>query len=300
MRYKPKLIIQIDCDSEFVIKNHYGLSEPINHSYYSALKIFFEKFKRLKLQSTLFVVGKDINHSNSIYLLEALDNGHEIANHSFSHCANFSMISKNDFIQEVHSTNEVIKTHLGVVNRGFRAPNFNINLSHLDLLEQEGIQYDCSFLMTPFSHVLSRIKKQDANDSRYLADNYKNCKEYLLKKCNKFGFYNNTIEIPISVFPCLKFPCHFSYLLATNKYLAQQLIRALIRWHTRNEKVLIYLFHLADIVENEFLYGTELKWYKSLEERLFLLDLILELFSENFDSLTTYEYLRFMKDGNII
>lgn len=300
MNSKPKLIIQIDCDSEFVIKNHYGLTEPINHLYYSALEIFLEKFKRLKLKSTLFVVGKDINLENSLHLFKALDDGHEIANHSFSHCANFSMISKDRFVQEVRSTNKAIKEHLGVVNMGFRAPNFNINLAHWDLLEQEGIHYDCSFLMTPFSQVLSKIKRQDANDSRYLADNYKQCKEYFLKKSTIFGFYDNTVEIPISVFPYLKFPCHFSYLLSTNKYLAQQIMHALISWHIKSERPLIYLFHLADIVENEFLRGTELRWYKSLEERLFLLDLILEMFSGNFDSLTTYEYLKFMKEGRLL
>ena len=244
----------------------------------------------------MFVVGRDINKSNKNHLIDALNSGHEIANHSFSHCANFSSLSKEDFVREIRMTNEAIKTNLGYICKGFKAPNFNVSLSQLELLKQEGIQYDSSILMTPFCRVLKWIKRRDAEESDYLCDSYKQGSMFWSAISCNFSNLNNVVEIPISVFPIFKFPCHFSYLLATNKYLACKIMRTLINWHIKNDNDLVYLFHLADIVGNEFLRGTELKLYKSLEERLFLLDMILEMFSENFSSLTTYEYLNFKRN----
>ena len=64
MSYRPKLILQIDCDSEYVMEKHYGVYKKQRYEYYSSLKLFTEKFKNANLKSTLFVVGKDIENKN--------------------------------------------------------------------------------------------------------------------------------------------------------------------------------------------------------------------------------------------
>lgn len=291
---KPKLIIQIDCDSETVIKKHYNLLKDINYSYYSSLGCFLSKFEEYRLRSTLFVVGQDVNCYNKAYLRWAVENGHELANHSFTHPVSFSDMTTDEIKIEIRKTNDIIFNELGCVCRGFRAPNFDINFSIFSILENEGLQYDCSILETPYNSVLKLIKKHDANVGYYLPSKDSKGIDLLIQGMNNI----NVVEIPISTFPYLKFPCHFSYLLALNRHIAQRIIDLLIDWHVRTNTPLVYLFHLADIVDNEHLYGTELKMYKSRMERLFLLDYILKKFSIYFESIISADFFELMKNGD--
>lgn len=305
MRDKPILILQVDCDSEFIMQKHYGLlKQQYGNTYYSALKIFNEKFKKSKLKSTLFVVGKDVENKNvQRYILDAINNGHEIANHSFEHQNRFSTLSDEKFQIEVHKTNNVIYSAFGLRCKGFRAPNFDINPSHIKILKQEGFQYDCSVLSTPYLPFIKFLKGIDANNSGYMGKAYiAPRKPYIpneqkIWKNNKDGFCNDIIEIPITTFPYLKFPCHFSYLLAVNSKTAKWIMKALINWHVKHKEAFIFVFHLAELVDNKYLYGTELKCYKSLEERLFLLDKFIEMVCGSFESLTTSEYCDLLKAG---
>jgi len=304
MNIKPKLILQIDCDSEFVMQKHYGLTKHQENTYYSALEIFVEKFKIAKLKSTLFAVGADVKNKNGQqYFLDAINNGHEIANHSFEHPNRFSMLSDEKFRIEVQKTNAAVYSAFGLKCKGFRAPNFDINPSHIKILKEEGIQYDCSVLSTPYLPIIKLLKGTDVRKSGYMGKSHLALqKPYITNrdkiwKSEKNGHGNGVIEIPITTFPYLKFPCHFSYLLATSPKIASRLMTTLIEWHVNRKETLVFLFHLADLVDNKFLYGTELKHYRSLDERLFLLDKLIEMVSNSFESLTTFEYCDLLKAG---
>lgn len=306
MHDKPKLILQIDCDSEYVMQEHYGISKQWGYTYYSALEIFIEKFKEAKLKSTLFVVGKDIeNKSVQPYILNAINNGHEIANHSFGHPNRFSTISNEKFRVEIQKTNSAVHSILGLRCKGFRAPNFDINSSHMEVLRQEGFQYDCSVLSTPYLPIIKLLKGTDVKKSGYMGKSHLAPRRPYIPNVNKIwkkeksGYNNRVMEIPITTFPYLKFPCHFSYLLATKPKIAIQIMTMLIKWHVKQKETLIFLFHLADLVDSKFLYGTELKYYKSLEERLFLLDKFIGMTCNTFESLTTCEYYDILKEGAI-
>jgi len=306
MHDKPKLILQIDCDSEYVMQEHYGLPKQNGYAYYSALELFIEKFKEAKLKSTLFVVGKDMeNKCVQPYIIDAINNGHEIANHSFEHPNRFSNLSDGRFLNEIQKTNNVVHSVFGLICKGFRAPNFDIKPSHMKILKQEGFQYDCSVLSTPYLPIIKLLKGTDTKKSGYMGKTHLTPRkpyvpnEKKIWKEEEGGHNNSFIEIPITTFPYLKFPCHFSYLLAASPKFAIRIMTTLIKWHVKRKEPLIFLFHLADLVDNKFLHGTELKHYRSLEERLFLLDRFIGMVSNAFDSLTTSEYCDLLKAGVI-
>lgn len=304
MRNKPELILQIDCDSEFVMQNHYGLTARQENTYYSALDIFIDKFQRAELKSTLFVVGKDIENGNvQRYIWNAINNGCEIANHSFVHSNEFSEISDKEFQAEVRETNRIVFSTFGMTCKGFRAPNFDMNPSYIKILKQEGFQYDCSILSTPYIPFIKLLKGVDADKSGYLGNIYWTPKKPYVPddkkiwKSKKDKRDTDVIEIPITTFPYLRFPCHFSYLLAMNFKVAKRIMSALINWHVKRKEALIFVFHLADLVDNKFLCGIEQKRYRSLEQRLFLLDSFINLVHNSFNSLTTLEYYYLLKAG---
>lgn len=305
MSYRPKLIIQIDCDSEYVMEKHYGVYKKQRYEYYSSLKLFTEKFKNANLKSTLFVVGKDIENKNvQQYIFQAIADGYEIANHSYWHQNRFSSLSIDKFQYEVQKTNNAVYSKFGLQCKGFRAPNFDMKSVYMKILKEEGMQYDCSLLPTPYRPLIKILKGLDTVSAGYMggsacsvltgtyASNEKKIKK--IRKCK-----NDIIEIPITTFPYLKFPCHFSYLLAMNSKLAEQIMILLVKWHIKKREPLVFLFHLADLVDNKYLYGTELKYYKSLKERLFLFDKFIELVRYSFDSLTTIEYCNYLNGGGV-
>jgi hypothetical protein len=301
---KPKLILQIDCDSEYVMQKHYGIPKQQGHTYYSALDIYIEKFREAKLKSTLFVVGNDMENKNlHPYIFNAINNNNEIANHSYDHPNRFSEITDERFRIEVQKTNDAVHSAFGLKCKGFRAPNFDINPSHIKILKQEGFHYDCSILSTPYLPIIKLLKGTDVKKSGYMGKlhlaprrPYIPCENKIWKSA-KSGYNNSIIEIPITTFPYLKFPCHFSHLLAASPKIAVLIMTTLIKWHIKRNEPLIFIFHLTDLVDNKFLFGTELKHYKSLKERLFLLDKFIEMVSNSFDSLTTSEYCDLLKAG---
>lgn len=301
---KPELILQIDCDSEYVMQTHYGLPLSQENTYYSALDKFLNRFQRAGLKSTLFVVGKDVENKNvQRYIWKAVDNGCEIANHSYDHCNHFSAISYEEFKVEVQKTNHIISSVFDISCKGFRAPNFDMNPSYIKILRKEGIKYDCSLLSTPFLPLIKLLKGIEANRSGYLGNTYWNPQkpyvpdEIKMWKAKKIKNCRDIIEIPITTFPYLRFPCHFSYLLTVNFKIAKQIMKTLINWHVKRREALVFVFHLADLVDNKLLYGIEQKCYKSLEERLFLLDCFVNMVGNSFNSLTTLEYYNLIKAG---
>ena len=160
-------------------------------------------------------------------------------------------------------------------------------------------------MSTPYLPIIKFLKGTDAKKTGYMGKSrLAPRKPYIpnekkIWKEEKNGYSKSFIEIPITTFPYLKFPCHFSYLLAANPKTAERIMTALIRWHIKRKEDLVFLFHLADLIDNKFLYGTELKRYKSLDKRLFLFDRFIEMVSNSFDSITTSEYCDLLKAGTI-
>lgn len=304
MSKEAKVILQIDCDSEIAISNHYGIQMEDREDslvYYNALDQYLDLLKKYNLRATLFVVGADLNCSRKCFILrKAISQQHEIANHTYQHPVALRRESPAQLQKELEDTDEIIKRKLKVVPRGFRAPNFEADQRTLPILKAMNYEYDCSVLPTPYLPLIQRLKKKDAGDAGYLgnwqymlaprAPYYP--REDVIWKADRTKHPNLLLELPVSTFPYLGFPCHSSYLLALPELIRNNLLSSMLSLYRRRERPFIYVFHLADLVPDNYLYGTEKKHYGSLEERLRFIEKFLSGVSASFTSYTTLEYVR--------
>ncbi len=119
--------------------------------YTSGLERIFEFFERLDIKPTLFVVGRELQSDKAVSLLKnAVDMGYEIANHSFSHSYNLSLLPEKEVYGDIERCDRIISEQLGVKPVGFRAPGYNLSGQIISTLIGIGYRYDSSVLPSPF------------------------------------------------------------------------------------------------------------------------------------------------------
>ena len=222
---KKKGVIQIDVDGLWVIFQHFGFEHSCSEDllYESALPGFLDFFDAHNVKATLFVVGKDLQTPFKVKLLKkAVENGHEIANHTMNHAEGFSFLPLDKKIKEIEDAERIIRDTLGVNVKGFRTPSNDVDSETLKILEDRGYTYDSSLLPTYYGPLLKKLKFASLKVPR---------KDHYLGKC-AYGFaplepYHpayetiwkkgemKIIEIPITTMPWLRMPFHTSFTLAS-------------------------------------------------------------------------------------
>lgn len=280
---KSYVLIQVDCDGEYVLSSHYGEKMSKEKEYdvfYTAINFIVSLLKKYSLKATFFVVGRDLEDANKVDILRnVVAEGHEIANHTYTHPNGLSKMSISDIQSEISETNRIISKNLAIEVYGFRAPNFDISNNTLNILEKNKIIYDCSILDTPWKPMFRALKGLDIFSSSYLG------RMFFLPSSK------NIIEIPVSTFPYIKFPCNLSYMLALPELIAPKYFQMLYKYYLEREKTLVLVLHLSDFVDNVYLFRTEAKYFKSLRKRLFFIEDIFKILSNSFKSTTTIDYV---------
>lgn len=72
-------------------------------------------------KATFFVIGKKINSDTAAYIERAVQEGHEIGNHSFHH-VRLTEISEQEVLDEINKTQEAVCQITGIEPRWFRSP----------------------------------------------------------------------------------------------------------------------------------------------------------------------------------
>jgi len=98
-----------------------------------------EVLNHYKVSATFFVLGSQVRHHPDI-LKEIHNNGHEVANHSYSH-ANFSEVSLNQVIKEIETTNDVIENQIGYKPDVIRPPYGYITDSQLSYFNDKNYRF---------------------------------------------------------------------------------------------------------------------------------------------------------------
>ena len=106
------------------------------------IEIYLDLLKDYNIKTTFFVVGEIVEKLQHI-LKRIIEEGHEIALHSYYHRRPLSM-SPEEFIEDTRKSVEVIKNKLGYEVKGFRAPCFSLDRERLDILKSFGLRYDAS------------------------------------------------------------------------------------------------------------------------------------------------------------
>lgn len=149
------LCVSIDLDPLSCYYEIHGIEgyqkSEIDKIYSLSLERIYEFFQKEGIAPTLFVVGNQLGDDRVVkYLLDAVKNGYEIANHSYNHLYNLSLLPEREVEYEINECGKVIFDKLGIKSVGFRAPGYNLSRNIIDVLSRLKYSYDSSVLPSPF------------------------------------------------------------------------------------------------------------------------------------------------------
>lgn len=181
---------------------------------------FLEFLHDRELTITVFVVGKDATISSNFAALRSIsDAGHEIGNHSFMHEPWLHRYSPEAIETEIAAAHRAIIAATGEVPVGFRGPGFSLTQVVLESLDRHGYRYDTTTLPTFIGPLARRYYFRSTN----LSSEEQEERSVLFGSFSD-GFQSNRpyqwqlaggkiTELPVTTFPIVRVPFHFSYLL---------------------------------------------------------------------------------------
>lgn len=173
---------------------------------------FLNILKNHDIKSTFFIVGELISENLKLFN-DILDDGHEIAGHSYTHTRPLSQ-SLDDFKNDLLMLKSDLKNKFNINNPGYRAPCFSMDNARLEILTKFNYAYDSSKINTRFHPLYGNIK----------LDGYKKIQDNIYKKNNMIEFELPTIKflgkkMPISGGGYLRILPWFFFKFLLKKYL---------------------------------------------------------------------------------
>ena len=219
---KPLASLSLDLDNEWAyIKTH---GDPAWESFPSYLDVvvprFLDMLQRMQQRITVFVVGQDAALDKNRDALGAIPAaGHEIGNHSFHHEPWLQNYTAAQIDDEIVSATEAIVAATGVRPIGFRGPGFTCSGDTLEILANHGYRYDCSTFPTyigplarAYYFMTAKLTPEERERRKALfggiADGLRPIRSYRWKLGDR-----SLVEIPVTTYPIIKIPIHFSYVL---------------------------------------------------------------------------------------
>ena len=262
------------------------------------------------IQSTLFMVGQDFGPSrNHGVIRDIVREGHEIANHSYTHPQGFRLLTLARQEEEISKMEKACQQLTGKRPYGFRSPGWNVSDDVLKILRQRGYIYDSSVFPTVLSPILKMLHwynmqgapiadRTTLGDWRYMTAPMKpfQTSSQTLSRPGRGGI----IEFPITVTPGLRLPFFATSVLATGIDFFKSSLKKL----TEREYPLQFQFHLSDFVDyskpglSEEIPRSSDKVYvpKSfrvpLKGKINLFKEVLELMFESYEFMTLHQWAR--------
>jgi peptidoglycan/xylan/chitin deacetylase (PgdA/CDA1 family) len=113
-------------------------------TYGEMLPTVLEILDALRIRATFFCVAQDLESTDALdFYRTALQRGHRIGNHSFSH-AFPPALSPDEVRGEVRKAHDIIGDRLGLSPSGYRAPAYGLTLDTIDELMRLEYSYDSS------------------------------------------------------------------------------------------------------------------------------------------------------------
>ncbi|MBN1689172.1 MAG: polysaccharide deacetylase family protein [Candidatus Omnitrophica bacterium] len=147
-----KISYHMDMDSPRPLLNFWGYrdvpysNEEMDAYYRKAMDEALNLFSDCGIKITFFCVGEDLEKSPSAResVLRAHREGHEIANHSYSHPFGLTTQSEDQIAFQIDRAADLIQEVTGVRPVGFRSPSYEMNNEIMDMLEERSYLYDGS------------------------------------------------------------------------------------------------------------------------------------------------------------
>ena len=204
--------ISVDVDGLDLYYKIHGLTpNPDAPSIYeTGVLRFLELFRKTNIKATFFVIAKDaLEPKNRAILQEAVNDGHEIASHSYSHPYELIKLEKKEIERELAEAEAILsEIRKGESVSGFRAPGYNTSPTLLQLLHERGYQYDSSFFPCPAYYLakagyLTAYKLLGRPSNSILGSP---SVLFTSRHPHPLKDYGHLLEYPMTVTPGLRFP----------------------------------------------------------------------------------------------
>ncbi|WP_297696256.1 polysaccharide deacetylase family protein [uncultured Eudoraea sp.] len=220
---KPIASLSLDLDNQWSYMKNHGVDGWENHPSYLEIIVphILSLLEELKLKITFFIVGQDaVYEHNKPFIRMLAESGHNIANHSFKHETFLHLYSKEELIEEINQSHEIITSVSGKEPKGFRGPGFSWNETLLEILADKGYTFDASTFPTSIGPLARMYYFRTAN---LTMEERKERKELFGKFSDAFRllrpyFWNlkndrQLLEMPVTTMPLFRTPMHMTYLM---------------------------------------------------------------------------------------
>lgn len=301
--------IQVDVDGLEVLLKHHGhtTGRERDFIFLSALPRFLELFGRWRVKCTFFIIGKDLEDGEKVRQLRNLvEQGHEVGNHTMNHPVSLSEFNPVEQEEEIAGNERICWEKLGIRPVGFRAPNFDADERTLHILRERGYLYDSSVLAMPYAPLLrwckERISSAGHGKTRYLGRAvygfaplrpYQPAERAMWKRGR-----SEMAEVPITTMPFLRLPFHASFNLALRSLGGgNALFNIGYACARRTRTPLNYVFHACELADNPGDERLQRHWGLGLplEERLEMVDSLIQKITQNYDVMPTREFVKRVK-----
>jgi peptidoglycan-N-acetylglucosamine deacetylase len=258
---------------------------------------------RHELQSTVFVVGRDLTDTDNVLQVEKLSlAGHEIENHSFEHEPWLHVFKEDRIRFEIIRTGELIEEHFGRIPRGFRGPGYSDSPIVHKVLAEQGYRYCASSFPScigPIARAFYLAKtglRNDTEEHKHMFGNFRD----VLQSNRAYKMKNTSSEmwmVPVTVQPITRIPFHFTYLFYLSQYsygLARMYFRSCMMMCRAARVSPSLLLHPLDFLTAEeepslrFFPGMQLR----SDQKLSQLHWFLKNFRKNFQVLSMGQHVR--------
>ncbi len=254
MAVKSSIVIHFDSLNWLLPKDRKMRCDP---SFYCAFDRFFEIARKHSIKYTIFVIGSDLENPEFAERVKDWSmQGHEIANHSYSHKENLGSLDYNDLEIEVMKSHELIEKTCGRPPMGFTAPNWAASPSLIKILIKHRYRYDASVFPSYFMWpLLANVRWNTKSKTRkkillqrkdWLANIFASRNPYLTRGSTLIKKASSglmLVEFPIPTTPFLRIPCWHTMSFLTPDLLFSRVLNSCLKM-----KYFYYVLHPADIM----------------------------------------------------
>ncbi|MCC5874879.1 MAG: polysaccharide deacetylase family protein [Candidatus Sumerlaeia bacterium] len=258
MNPRPKGFLQVDVDGLWAVRacygRHEGTSFQTDPCWEEGIPRLLEIFNDSSVPASFFIVGRDLELKTKRHIArQLLQDGHELANHSYTHLIGLTARPLGVIHREIRKTDRALRK-IGATPVGFRSPGYDIDGRVLRAVRQIGYLYDASILPTPWVPLL---RVADAWLARKLPEGKRQFGRwvyaraprqpyfplrYRIRKPAKDPLEQRLVEIPVGVTPGLRLPLTASALLGCSRQQLRQLFERL----ARKDRLVLLLLHAID------------------------------------------------------
>lgn len=301
-----KTSFHIDIDSPKSLLEFWGIKTKLDEHlldkfYKSSMERVLELFHNCGIKASFFVVGEELKKSSIArdFIKKAYIDGHEIANHTFSHPLGFTNFEKKEITNEIVECSKIIKEITGVVPVGFRSPGYDMNSLILDVLEELSFLYDSSAFYTilkPFIKCYHNIFRKGlvyngfGGSSNKLPDHpyYPSSADW-----QESGPARGIVEVPLAR-SRFNLPFYNNFHLLSGNLYRKTAISSM-----RND-YFVYLFHLIEFVDlHDEGVPKELKVHPNInvdvKKKLMIMKDTITRISKNYRIVKTLDFLKDVK-----